>query len=104
MEKINYEIKYSETFKKEIEEVFIYIVKELQNIIIAENLLQLVNTSIIKRSKDPIIYKSFKLKDGGTYNWYKININNYYAFYTVENNVMTMRRFIYKKRNINKIF
>lgn len=102
MEKINYVIEYSETFKKEIEEVFIYIVKELQNIIAAENLLQLVHNAIIKRSKDPIIYKSFKLKDSGTYNWYRININNYYALYTVENNMITMRRFIYKKRN--KVF
>lgn len=29
MEKNNYKIEYSETFKKEIEEVFIYIVVEL---------------------------------------------------------------------------
>lgn len=104
MEKNNYKIEYSENFKKEIEEVFIYIVVELQNIIAAENLLELVNSSIIKRSNNPTIYKSFKLKNNGTYNWYRININNYCAFYTVENNIMTMRRFIYKKRNINKIF
>lgn len=103
MEKNNYEIKYTETFKKEIEEVFEYIVNELQNEIAATNLLQIIETEIIKISYNPESYKFFKLKNKGKYNWYRININNYSAFYTVEANIMTMRRFIYSKRNINNL-
>ena len=85
MEKNNYQIKYTQNFKREIENVFKYIVNELQNEIAAENLLQL-----IERNKS-------------TYIWYRININNYSAFYTVKGNVMTMRRFLYSKRNLEKL-
>ncbi len=103
MEKNNYKIKYTEIFKKEIEEVFEYIVNELQNGIAAENLIQLIEKEIIERSYNPESYKSFKLNDKDTYTWYRININNYSAFYTVENNIMTMRRFIYSRRNFNNL-
>lgn len=101
MEKNSFEVEYSETFKKDIESVFKYIVNELRNEIAAENLLQLVEKEIIKRSYNPKGYKSFKLSDKDIYIWYKIKINNYFAFYTVENNIMIMRRFIYSRRNFN---
>lgn len=103
MERSNYKIKYTKTFKKEIEEVFKYIVKELRNEIAAENLLQLIEKQIIERSYSPESYKMLKLKSKNTYKWYRININNYSAFYTVEDNIMTMRRFIYSRRNFDNL-
>ena len=103
MDKNSFKIEYSEAFKRKIESVFKYIVNELHNEIAAENLLQLAERKIIERSYNPKGYKSFKLDDRDTYIWYKIKINNYYAFYTVENNIMTMRRFIYSKRNLNNL-
>ena len=69
MEKSNYEIKYTETFKKEIENVFKYIVNELQNEIATENLLQLIEKKIKERSYNPENYKPFRLKDKSTYIW-----------------------------------
>ena len=96
-------IEYTETFKREIEEVFKYIVYELKNNIAAEHLLQLIEREIIKRSYNPLIYQSFKLKNKGKYTWYRINVNNYSIFYTVENNVMTIRRFIYSKRDLTNL-
>ena len=103
MDKNSFKIEYSETFKREIESIFKYIVNELQNEIATENLLQLVEKEIITRRYNPKGYKSFKLDDRDTYIWYKIKINNYYAFYTVENNIITMRRFIYSRRNFNHL-
>ena len=103
MQKNSYKIEYTETFKKEIEEVFKYIVYELKNNIAAEHLLQLIEREIIKRSYNPLIYQSFKLKNKGKYTWYRINVNNYSIFYTVENNVMTIRRFIYSKRDLTNL-
>ena len=103
MEKNNYKIKYTETFKREIENVFKYIVNELQNEIAAENLLQLVKKEITERSYNPESYTPFRRKNKSTYTWYRININNYSAFYTVKNNIITMRRFLYSKRNLDKL-
>ena len=53
MGKNSFKVEYSETFKRDIENVFKYIVNELQNEIAAENLLQLVEKEIIKRSYNP---------------------------------------------------
>lgn len=99
-----YEIRYTVTFKKEVEKVFKYIVRKLKNKIAAEKLLRTINKMIIERSYSPKEYPSFKLRDRGKYRWYKININNYSAFYTIENNTMILRRFIYSKRNFEKLF
>ena len=103
MKENNYRIEYTEVFKIEIETVFRYITYELKNIIAAENLLQLADKLITERSKNPESYKSFKIKESSDYTWYRININNYSAFYTVKGNIMTMRRFIYSKRNIGNL-
>ncbi len=103
MKENNYRIEYTEVFKIEIETVFRYITYELKNVIAAENLLQLADKLITERSKNPESYKSFKIKESSDYTWYRININNYSAFYTVKGNVMTMRRFIYSKRNIGNL-
>ena len=103
MEKNNYEIKYTQNFKREIENVFKYIVNELQNEIAAENILQLIEREIKERSYNPENYKPFRRRNKSTYIWYRININNYSAFYTVKGNVMTMRRFLYSKRNLEKL-
>ncbi len=67
MDKNSFKIEYSETFKRDIESVFKYIVNELQNEIAAENLLQLVEKEIITRSYNPQGYKSFKLSDKDIY-------------------------------------
>ena len=103
MKENNYRIEYTEVFKIEIETVFRYITYELKNVIAAENLLQLADKLITERSKNPESYKSFKIKESSDYTWYRININNYSAFYTVKGNIMTMRRFIYSKRNIGNL-
>lgn len=103
MEKNKYEIRYTETFKKEIEKVFKYIVNVLKNNIAAENLVQLIEKEIKKRSENPESFKSFKLKKNGILKWYRINVNNYVIFYTVENNIVTFRRFIYSRRNFDKL-
>lgn len=101
MKENKYEVRYSELFKYEVENAIKYIIYELKNNIAAENLAQLIEKEIHKRSKCAENFKYFKLEDG-QFKWYRINVKNYSIFYTVENNVMTLRRFLYGKRNIDK--
>lgn len=103
MEKNKYEIRYSEQFNRELVDVFNYIVYELENNIAAENLMQLIEKEIKIRSESPESFNFFKLEKEGMFKWYRINVNNYVILYTVENNIMTMRRFLYCKRNFDKL-
>ncbi len=103
MEKNRYEIRYTETFKKDIERVFKYIVNVLKNNIAAENLVQLIEKEIKKRSENPESFKVFKRRQKGNLKWYRIIVNSYVIFYTVDNNIVTFRRFLYSRRNFDKL-
>lgn len=102
MAKNKYKLRYSETFRKDVKGVLFYIVNELQNPIVAENLLQLIENEINKRIENPESFKFFSLAKSNV-KWYRINVNNYVIFYTVEENYITLRRFIYSKRNLDKL-
>ena len=101
MAKKKYRIQYSELFNNDIEKVFLYIVNELKNSIAAQNLIKQIDKEIKNRSENPESFKCFKLRSD--IKWYRINVNNYSIFYTVDGNVMTMRRFLYSKRNFDKL-
>ena len=98
-----YQIKYTETFQIELENIIKYIAYELKNKIAAENLLLRIEEEIKKRSKNPEAFKSFKINKEAIFNWYRINVNNYSIFYTVTNQTMEVRRILYCKRNLFSI-
>ena len=62
-----YNIKYTKTYKREIEKVVKYIIKELKNETAAENLIILIEKETIKRSYNPKNYKPFKLKNNSKF-------------------------------------
>lgn len=95
-----YEIKYTETFQIELENIIRYIAYELNNKIAAENLLVRIEEEINKRSKNPEAFKSFKVDKNSHFIWYRINVNNYCIFYTITNKTMEIRKITYSKRNI----
>lgn len=100
MKEKKYEIRYSKKFNEDVSNSFKYIVNELGNIIAAEKLMILIKKEIEKRSEIP---ESFKAEKIGKFEWYRININNYIIFYTVDKSVITFRRFLYNKRNFDKL-
>ncbi len=103
MTKNKYEIQYSETFKMEIKNAFRYILDDLENSVAAENLIQLVQKEIEKRSDFPESFKRFKIERESEFKWYRINVNSYSILYTVDKNIITMSRFIYSGRDFEKL-
>lgn len=90
---------YTELFRTDIKNVFNYIVNELDNPIAAERLMELIKEKIEERVKYPESFSVVKISKNKNRKWYRINVKNYVIFYTVENDIIAMRRFLYSRRN-----
>ena len=99
--KNKFELRYSPEFLKDFEGINFYIKHELNNIIAAENLLNKVEEKIKERRENPLGYEEYKTKANNIY--YRIYIDNYIVFYTVNGTTMEIRRIIYGRRNFDKL-
>ena len=98
--KNSFELIYSPEFYKDLNVIINYIKYELKNIIAANNLIDKVEKEINNRMKNPLNFEKYKTKSGNTY--YRLYVNNYIIFYTVFEDKITIRRIIYKKRDMTK--
>lgn len=99
MIKKKYKVVYTELFRTDIKNAFNYIVNELDNLIAAERLMELIKEKIEERAKYPESFSVVKISKNKNRKWYRINVKNYVIFYTVENDTIAMRRFLYSRRN-----
>ena len=97
MEKNSYEIRYLPSFVSQFNFTLRYISKKLKNKNAADRLYKNEIEQIEKRSKNPEIYEKYISRRNITY--YRIYVKNYTIFYTVQDNTMEVRRFLYSKRN-----
>jgi hypothetical protein len=96
-----YEIKHFEAFYEDLFESTNYIKNILKNKIAAQNLFEKVISNIEYRADSVALYKKYYTKLNNVY--YKININNYSILYTIKDDVMEVRRFLYNKMDIEKM-
>jgi len=97
----NFTLKYSATFYEDFDKIVSYIKDELKNVIAANALIDTVEREINNRAKNPLGYEKYNTKAGNVY--YRIYIKNYVVFYTVNQDVMEVRRNTYCKRDIKKL-
>jgi plasmid stabilization system protein ParE len=95
------ELEYSNVFPHDLDKTLDYIQYELKNEIAADKLSQKIENSIKNRVKNPTIYRKYKTNENNEY--YKLYVNNYVIFYTVCDNVMKVRRFLYNRMNFEKM-
>ena len=98
-----YTLSYLPTFEEDMATVRDYIAIDLANPIAALRLIEDTEIAIQKRLSNPEGFKPYKSKNDRKQSYYRINIRNYSVFYVVIGNIMEVRRFIYAKRNIQKI-
>jgi predicted RNase H-like nuclease len=94
-------INYFQGYREEIDETINYLENTLKNRIAAKNLYKKVKSSIISRANSIASYKKYYTKSNNVY--YKINIKNYSILYTIKDNVMEVRRFLYNKMDLEKM-
>lgn len=98
-----YTIKYLPKFKQELRKILKYIKEDLENEKAALDLVSKIDKAIIKRSFNPTSFQEYhSLKERG-YKWYRIYGGNYVIFYVVIDEIMEVRRILYKRRNLEKM-
>lgn len=95
----NYKLRYLPIFEKDLKEVVFYISNILNNPVAAENLIGDIESAILERSKSPLSFESYISSRKREYPYYRIYVKNY----VVIDNVMEVRRLLYKARDLNKI-
>lgn len=98
-----YKLRYLPLFEKDLEDAVTYIAFELQNPEAADRLVDQVERAILKRLDNPEAFEPYLSKRERKYPYYRIYIKNYVVYYVVIDDVMEVRRFLYKRRNTNEI-
>ena len=96
-------LKFSELFYKDLGKITQHIAKELKNPIAARNLNQSIRKAIEKRSENPYGYEAYQSNKKRNKIYFRIYVKNYIIFYTIEDDIMIVRRILYKRRNLEKI-
>lgn len=90
---------YSNIFINDVNLTLDYIEYVLENPIASK---RLGDETIKDRLNKPFIPKGYKIFDSQVV-YYRLYIKNYIVFYTIENDIMQLRRFLYNKRDFDKI-
>ena len=98
-----YTLRYLPLFDKDLTDAVNYIAVTLQDPVSAERLVDEVEAAIEKRCEMPKAYAPYPSTTPRKYPYYRINVKNYAVFYVVIGNVVEIRRFLYNKRNIDKL-
>lgn len=98
-----YTIKYLPKFKQELRKILKYIKEDLENEKAALDLVNKVDKAIIKRSFNPTAFQEYHSLKERKCKWYRIYVGNYIIFYVVIDNIMEVRRILYKRRNLEKM-
>lgn len=98
-----YRLRYLPLFEKDLEETVMYIAEKLQNPTAAQLLVDNVEKAIIRRLDNPESFEPYQSRHERKYPYYRIYVQNYVVYYVVIDDVMEVRRFLYKRRNINEI-
>ena len=98
-----FEIRYLPLFEHDLAEAALYISEVLMNEAAANKLIDDTEAAILKRAKSPASFKSYPSAKKREHEYYRINVGNFSVFYVVIGNVMEVRRFIYSKRDIDRL-
>lgn len=102
MNEKNYKLRYLPLFEEDLIAIVDYVIMKLKNPQAAEELVRDVECAIYERLNNPEAFEPYhSLKD--RYNsYYRIYVKNYVIYYVVINNVMEVRRILYKARNVKE--
>lgn len=95
----NYKIRYLPLFEKDLTEIIFYISNILNNPNAAESLIDDVEFAILERSKSPLSFEPYHSSKKRKNPYYRIYVKNYVVYYVVIDDVMEIRRLLYKGRD-----
>lgn len=97
-----YKLRILPLFEQDLNETIDYIAYKLQNPIAANHLIDAVEAAIYERLPEAETFEPFPSLRQRQYPYYAIPINNFSVFYVVIGDVMEVRRFLYRRRDIDR--
>lgn len=98
-----YKLSILPMFERDLTEAAAYISEVLKNPAAAERLVTETEEAIHKRLLSPLSFEAFNSAKQRKDTYYRIFVGNYSVFYVVIGDVMEVRRFIYSRRDIDRI-
>jgi len=103
-----YILRYLPLFYEDLEQKITYIADNLNNPKAANDLVESVERAILKRQPNAESFEPYHSTKSRQYKYYRIYVKNYVIFYVViddegEENIMEVRRFLYKGQDIDGI-
>ena len=102
MENKKYRLQYLPLFEQDLIETVHHITYVLKNPDAALRLADDVEAAILERLSNPLAFEPFRSAKDRELLYYRLYIRNYVVFYVVIDDVMEVRRLIYRKRDIDR--
>ena len=96
----NYKLRYLESFYSDLLQTAEYISGVLKNADASNRLVNRIENAILKRAENPLSFEAVQSVRDRQHPYYRIYVDNYIVFYVVIDDVMEVRRLVYKGRNI----
>lgn len=103
MEKNRFLLRFLPLFEIDLNEILDYIIFNLHNPESASRLADKIEKAILTRLECPLSFEQYQSNRRRKHPYYCIYIDNFVVYYVVIENVMEVRRILYKSRNAEKI-
>lgn len=98
-----YILRYLPKYAEDLDEIIDYIANKLHSPESAINLLNKIENAILERVNYPLSFEPFPSNRKRKHEYYRIYIDNFIVYYVVFDNIMEVRRILYKSRDTDRI-
>ena len=103
MDEKQYKLRFLPLFEDDLNEIVDYITLRLKNPSAADQLVDDVETAIMKRLEMPESFEPYPSTRDREYPYYAIQIRNFTVFYVVIGDTMEVRRILYSRRDMKNL-
>lgn len=103
MENQNYNLAFLPLFETDLANAVDYITDVLHSPLAAQRLVDQVEKAIFERLNNPPGYAPYRSLTKRPNDYYTITVKNCTIFYVLIGNTMEVRRFLYNKRDVDKL-
>lgn len=96
-------LRYIPKFEEDLNEIVDYITFTLYNQASAKNLTEKIEIAILERLNYPLAFEPYQSSKKRKNPYYRIYVQNFVVYYVVIENVMEVRRILYKGRDSGRI-
>ena len=103
MDEKQYKLRFLPLFEDDLNEIVDYITLRLKNPSAADQLVDDVETAIMKRLEMPESFEPYPSTRDREYPYYAIQIRNFTVFYVMIGDTMEVRRILYSRRDMKNL-